>query len=118
MPALLDLGESVTSGSLRVECFQPYLEVSGELHNSSPCINSLGLSKFLLECVAGQFSLLILGSPCWMEVPWFLTVLNTLEEIPYPCSIIKDFIRNASVGNMDSGLPSLHLPFGCSETVY
>ena len=40
MSALLHFGKSRTSRSLGVECFQPSLDITGKLCNSSSCISS------------------------------------------------------------------------------
>ena len=67
------------------------------------------LSKFLAEHFTGQFRLLILPVPCWIEAPWFSRVLHMLENIPYRCPIRKDLIMDVSVSSVLKGLPSLHL---------
>ena len=54
----------------------------------------LVLSKCLVKLVAGQFRLLILVAPCWMEDPWLLTDLNTLADIPHQCPIIKGIVMD------------------------
>ena len=64
----------------------------------------LVLSKFLTECATGQFRLLTLVAPCWMEAPWLPTVLNMLADIPHQCAIIRDIIMDVSVGQVLKGL--------------
>ena len=48
------------------------------------------LSKFQVEHVTGQFRLLILVAPCWMEASRLFTVLNIFEDIPQWCYMGKD----------------------------
>ena len=69
--------------------------------------------QVLAEHVKGQFRLLILVTPYFMEAPWISTILNTSEDIPFWCPMVKDFIRNVSIGQMLKGLSSLHQHFGC-----
>ena len=88
---LLHLGESITSGILVIEHFQPSLEVSGELCISISCISSWVLPKFLVERVMGQSRPLIIGLPI---------VFNTLEDVPHWCSIVKDVIRDVSIAQV------------------
>ena len=57
-----------------------------------PALVPLVQSKFLTEHVTGEFRLLILVAPCWMEVPWLPTVLNILQDIPRHCCVVKDLI--------------------------
>ena len=52
----------------------------------------LVLSKFLMEHITGQFRLLTLVGPCWMEAPWLLIVLGILEDILHQCPIIKPYL--------------------------
>ena len=54
-----------------------------------PALVPLVLSKFLVKHVTGQFRLLILVVPCWMEAPWLPKVLSILEDILHECSIVK-----------------------------
>ena len=61
---------------------------------------SLVLSKFLAEHVTGQFRLLIQVALCWMEVPWLLTVLSMLEDIPHQSSFIRNLIMDVLIGQM------------------
>ena len=70
-----------------------------------PAFSPLVLSKFLAEHVKGQFRLLILVAPCWMEAPWLPTVLNMLAYIPWCCPIIMHVL----VGQVFKSLPYLHL---------
>ena len=67
------------------------------------------LAKFLVEHVNGQLRYLLLEAPCWMEVPWLLTVLSMLVDIPWQCPIIKDLVMDVSVGQALKGLQYLHL---------
>ena len=92
------------SGSLGNENFQPPLDISVEVCVSSPALVSLVLSKFLEKDVTGQFRILILVAPCWMEASWLPTVLNMLEEIPCQCPIMKDLMMDDSVGWVLKGL--------------
>ena len=64
---------------------------------------------FLAEGVKGQLRLLILVMPCWMEVPWVLTVLNMFADVLQHCPIEKDPIMDVLVGHVLKGLPYLHL---------
>ena len=63
-----------------------------------PALVFLVLSKFLTECLIGQFRLLILVALCWMEASWLPTVLNMLADNPHKCPIITDFVIDVSVG--------------------
>ena len=74
-----------------------------------PALVHLVLSKFLAENVKDQLRQLILVASCWMEAPWFPTVLNMLADIPWQCPIIKDLIMDVSVGHVVKGVPYLHL---------
>ena len=67
------------------------------------------LSKFLAECVTGQFRLLILVVPCRMEAPQLPIVLDILADIPHQCPIIKDLIIDVSAGCICKGLQLLQL---------
>ena len=109
MPALLHLGTTTTSGVLGFECLQPSLDISGMLYVPPPTFLPLVQSKLLAEHVKGQLRLLILVALCWMEVPWFTTVLNILANVLWQCPIIKDPIMDVLVGHMLKGLPYLHL---------
>ena len=64
----------------------------------SPSLVPLVLYHFLAECITGQFILLILVAPFWMEAPWLPMAVNMLADVPYQCPIIKDFIMDVSVG--------------------
>ena len=64
----------------------------------------LVLSKFLAEHVNGQLRHLLLVAPCWMEAPWFTTVLNMLADVPRWCPIIKDLVVDVLVGQALKGL--------------
>ena len=109
MSALLQLGKSSTYGCLGVKCFQPPLDVSGEL-----CV-SFSSSKFQTEHVTGQCRHLILLAPCWMEASWFAMDLNMLADIPYWVPIVKDLIMDFLVGQVFKDLQLLHLTLwlGC-----
>ena len=50
-----------------------------------PALVPLVLSKFLAQVVKGELRHLILVAPCWMEAPWFPTVLNMLADILWQC---------------------------------
>ena len=78
MSALLHIGKSTTSGNLRVECFNPSLDISGGLCVSPSCLIPLILSKFLAEHFTDQFRIPTIEGPCWMEAPWPAMVLNLL----------------------------------------
>ena len=83
LSALLQFGESITTESLGVECFNhPSLEVCFELCFSYSCISCLVLFRSLTEQITGQLRLLILVAPCWIEALCFPLVVNILEDIP------------------------------------
>ena len=44
-----------------------------------------------------------------MEATWLPRHLNTLEDIPQGCPLVKEFVMDVSVGQMLKGLPYLHL---------
>ena len=69
----------------------------------------LVLSKFLAEHVNGQLRQLIPVALCWIEDPWFPTVLNMLADVPWQCPIIQDLVVDVSVGQVLKGLPYLPL---------
>ena len=69
----------------------------------------LVLSMFLAEHVKGQLRHLILVVSSWMEVPWLPTPLNMVADIPWWCSIIKDFVKDVSISQALKGLPDLYL---------
>ena len=71
---------------------------------SPPALVPLVLSEFLVEHVTGQFRLLILVVPCWMEAPLLSTVLGMLKDIPDQCAIIRNVIMNVSVAWLLKGL--------------
>ena len=112
MSTLLHLGRSCTFGGLRVEWFQPPLDVSGRLCVSSFSFISMILSQFMAKHVTGQFGLLILVAPCSIEVTWLSTVLNILIDIPHWCLNIKDVVMDVLVVQVLKGLQSLHLTLG------
>ena len=76
---------------------------------SPPALVPLVLFIFPTEHVTGQSRLFILVSPCWVEAPWLLMVLNMLEDIPHLCPVIKDLIIEDLVGQVLKGLPLLYL---------
>ena len=69
----------------------------------------LVLSKFLAEHVNDQLKHLLLVAPCWMEAPWLPTVLNMLADVPQWCPMVKDLIKDVSVGQVLKDLRYLHL---------
>ena len=77
---------------------QPWAYQVSYVFPPSPLV-FLVLSKFLAEHITGQFRLLFLVAPCWMEAPWFPTVLNTLADSPHWCPIIKDLVMDVLVSN-------------------
>ena len=83
----------------------------------TPALFPLVLSKFLTECVTGQFRFLILVAPCWMQGPWISTVLNMLADIPQKCPIIKDLTIDDSVSQVFKGQQLLHLTIGPPRVV-
>ena len=74
-----------------------------------PALVPLVLSKFLAEYVTGQFRLLILVAPIWMDTSWLPTVLNMLVDIPHCYPIITNLVIDVPVDWMVKGLPSLPL---------
>ena len=60
---------------------------------------------FLAEYVKGQYSLLILVAPCWMESPWLPTVLKMSADVPWQFPIINDIMVDVSVSLVLTGLP-------------
>ena len=52
------------------------------------------LSKFLEEHVKVQIRLLILVASCWMEVPWFPTLLSMFTDVSWFYPLIKDLIMD------------------------
>ena len=108
MSAVIHLRKSTTSGSLGFECFQPPLDLSGELWVSSSYIGFLVLSRFLSKHVTGEFKLLILVAPCWMEALWLPIVLGLEADIPHWYPIVKDLIMDISVGWELRGLLRQH----------
>ena len=91
--ALLCLGESTSSGGLVVEHFQPFLDVSGELHISSCCISSPSSTNASGRYPPGQLRILTLIAPCWMGDPWLYTALCMLEDVPYQCPTVNNLVR-------------------------
>ena len=69
----------------------------------------LVLSEFVTEHITGEFRLLILVAPCWMQVSWLPMVLSMLEAISYWCPAIKDLIVDVLVVWVLKDLPLLHL---------
>ena len=74
-----------------------------------PALMPLVLSSFLVKHVTGQFRLLILVAPYWMEAPWLPSVLNILGDIPQHFPVIKGLDVNVLVGHVLKGLPYLYL---------
>ena len=105
----LHLGKSHTLGNLGVGCFQPSLDLLGELHVSSSCISPTSSVHILAEHITSHLRFLILLAPCWMEASWLPTVLNMLVDVPYWCPIIPDLMVAVSVGWVLKGLQLLHL---------
>ena len=107
MSALLHLGKSTNFQGHGIECIQPFYDISGP----PPALVPPVMPMFIARHVTGQFRLLILMAPCWMEVPWLPKALNMLEDIPWHCPFVKDLVMNVSVGQMlkHLHLPSLHL---------
>ena len=66
------------------------------------------LSRFVAEHLTGLFRFLIFIVPCWMEAPWFHTVLTMLEYALWQYSMAKDVNRDVLVDQVLIGLPSLH----------
>ena len=44
-----------------------------------PALVPMVLSKFMAEHMTGQFRLLMLVAPCWMEASWLPTVFSILK---------------------------------------
>ena len=103
---MLHLGKSTTYGRLWFECFQPPLDISGELCVPTPALFPLVLSMFLVEHVAGNFRLLILVVPCRMEVPWLPKVLSMLKDVHCHFPIIKHVTMDDLVDWVLKGLKS------------
>ena len=94
MAALLHHEEYMISGGLRVNAFNhPWIyKVS---HAFPPhLLVPLVLSRCLTEHITGQYRLITLIAPFWMEASWLSTVLNLLDDIPHHCLIIKYFVRD------------------------
>ena len=68
----------------------------------------LVLCKFLTEHVTGQFRLLILVAPWWIEASWLLTVLIVLLDT-LCCPIVKNIFMDVLEDQVFKGLPLLHL---------
>ena len=100
MSAILHLRKSTTSGSLGAEHFQQLLDLSGEFCISSSCISSPSSVRFLADHAKGQFRLLILGAPCWMEAPLLPTVLNMLADVSLHCPIVQHLIMDVLIGQV------------------
>ena len=88
--------------------FSTTIDLSSGLCVFSSCIGPLVLSRFLAGHVTGQFRLLVLLAPCWMEAPWLPTLLGKLVDITHQCPILKDLILDALIGQVLMGLKSLH----------
>ena len=67
------------------------------------------LSKLLAELLTGQFIILIIIVPCWMEAPWLPSPLNMLADAPCQCHTVKHLIRDVSVDQVLRSLSSVHL---------
>ena len=106
MSLLLHLGKPSSSGGLTVECHPWAYQMS---YMFPQALVPLVLSNFLAGHVTGQFRILILVAPCWMEAPCLSTAHNILAEIPHWCPMVKDLVRDVSVSRMLKGLQSLHL---------
>ena len=109
MSAFLCLGKTTAFSSLWVACFQCPWTYQVSYAFLPPTLVPLVLSKFLAEHVTGQFRLLILKSPCWMEVPQHPTALNMLEDPPHLSPMVKDLIIDVILGQVPKDLLSLHL---------
>ena len=103
--ALLHLGESVTSGSLRLNVFIYPWKYEGSYAFTHPTSFPPFLSKFLAGHVTGQFRLLIPDAPCWIEPSWLPSVFSMLKDIPYQCPIIKDLVSDTLLDDLLKGLP-------------
>ena len=83
MSTLLQFGESITSGSLGVEHFQPSTAISGELYISSSCISS----NSSVQDSGGTChkSVKTFNPHCTLLDGGFMasTAINILEDIPY-----------------------------------
>ena len=73
-----------------------------------PALVLLFLSKFLVEHVIGQFRVLVLVVPCWMEASCLPTVLSMFETISHWCPIIN-IVMDILIDWLLKGLPSLNL---------
>ena len=109
MSLLLHIGKATTSGSLGVECFQPYFDISDDFLIPPPSFIPMVMSKFLAECVTGQSRLGILVAPCWMEAAWHATTFNMLADIPHQCPFVKYLVLDVLVGQVSMDIQSLHL---------
>ena len=98
MLVLLLFGNVPSSGSLGVKHINHPWTYQVSYVISPSALVPLVLYKFLAECVTGQYLLLFLVAPCWMEVPWLSTILNILADIPYWHPIIKDLVMDVLVG--------------------
>ena len=104
MPVLLHCIESATLGSLGVECFQPPLAVSGELHITPSCFTSASPVK-----VSSRTCHTLIQTPNFI-----CTLFNAahspqhVEDIPW-FPIVNDLIRDALAGWVLKDQTSSHL---------
>ena len=89
MLAILHIGKPTASGSLGLNAFNHHWTNQVSYVFPFPALIPLLLSKVQADNAIGLFRLLILLAPCWMEVPWLLTVLGMLADVPHWCLIIK-----------------------------
>ena len=85
--ALLHLGKSTTSESLGLNTFSHPWTYSYVF--PPPALVHMIISQFLWEHVIGQFRLLILMAPCWIDAFWLPTGFSMSGDIPHQCLIIK-----------------------------
>ena len=109
MPAVLYIGNLMTSWILWVKYFQPSLAVSGQFCVSCSCISpntfvliSRRICNKLMQTSDFHCSLLDLGF-------WFPTVSCILENIPHQSPRVKDFIIDVLIDWMLRSLPWQHL---------
>ena len=112
MSALLHLGKSTTSYTLGIECFQPSVDISGEL-----CISS---------CISSPTSLQVSGRTCHrsIQIPNSnFTLLDrgslafySSQQVERHSSLVpttKDLIRDTLVGQTLKGVSLLYLRNVC-----